>query len=169
MTHEILELTRPDKVRELQPLVLEYFRIVTDSLAVLGIELAPQDPTDEMMANLDLFVPPKGRCYVAKAGELIVGMTFLKPLPDDEIELKRLYVRPEARGTGLGRRLLRHAMGQARDLGKNRMLLDTISPLKQAIQLYEQHGFKRIEAYAGSEIARYDAIVPHAVFMARKL
>ncbi len=165
MTWTIREITVAEEVRDLKPLVTEYFEIVVAGLAGFGISIPPSVPVENMMNNLDLFVPPKGRAFVAEAESGTQGMAFLKPLAGDQIELKRLYVTPETRGSGLGRRLLHHSMDAARGLGMRELLLDTITPLKAAISLYEREGFQRIEAYDGSEIARYEEVLPHAVFM----
>ncbi|MDJ0637728.1 MAG: GNAT family N-acetyltransferase [Paracoccaceae bacterium] len=169
MSADVRELTRADEVRALEPLVLEYFHVVTGALADLGVTVDPAEPVANMMANLDRFVPPAGRAYVAELDERLVGMAFLKPLNGEEMELKRLYVRPETRGTGLGRRLLRHTEKAARELGTTTLLLDTIRPLKPAISLYEVEGYRFIDAYPGSEISGYEQVLPHAVFMAKTL
>ncbi len=169
MTYQVHELTDAEEVRALKPLVEEYFEIVMAGLAGFGILIPASAPVEDMMANLHLFVPPKGRAFVAKGAGGTKGMAFLKPLSEDQIELKRLYVTPDTRGTGLGRTLLHQTMDAARALGKTEMLLDTITPLKDAIRLYEREGFERIGPYDGSEIARYDEVLPHAVFMSKRL
>lgn len=169
MTITIHELSEAEDVRNLKPLVTEYFEVVMTGLAGFGISIPVSVPVDDMMQNLDLFVPPKGRAYLADVGGETKGMAFLKPLAGDKIELKRLYVTPDTRGTGLGRKLLHHTIEAARALGKREMLLDTITPLEAAIALYEREGFRRIAPYQGSEIARYEEVLPHAVFMAKSL
>ncbi|MEM9844844.1 MAG: GNAT family N-acetyltransferase [Pseudomonadota bacterium] len=165
MTVEIRELTHPDEVRALEPMVLDYLRIVTTELSNLGIELDPQTLVANMMASVENFLPPLGRSFIAEQNGNVVAMAFLKPLEGNAIELKRLYVRDTARGGGLGRKMLLHTIDVARSMGKTAMFLDTIEPLQPAIALYQAEGFERIAAYAGSEISHIEDVQPAAVYM----
>lgn len=165
----IRELTEANEVRALEPLVLEYFRVVTGALLTLGVNLDPRVPVADMMASLEKFVPPLGRAYMAERNGTTLGMACLKPLDDNRMELKRLYVRPEAQGTGLGRALLRHVEDTARGLGVGQLCLDTITPLTPAIGLYQSEGYCFIDAYDGSEAMGFDGVGDHAVFMSKAL
>ena len=66
---------------------------------------------------------------------------------DSTCEMKRLYVKPEARGLHLGDLLVEHILRHAKEEGFAIMLLDTIKPLESAINLYKKHGFNECEAY----------------------
>ncbi len=75
----------------------------------------------------------------------------LRPLPGPGLcELKRLYLRPGARGTGLGRALTETAIAAARARGYTEMRLDTLPSLSAAVALYESLGFRAIADYNGS-------------------
>ncbi len=83
-----------------------------------------------------------GRFDVLETSEpAIVGTVGLLPIREGVCELRKLYLRPAWRGRGLGRRLLVHALQQARELGFGRMELETASVLTDAIRLYESFGF----------------------------
>ena len=166
MAATIRELTGTDEVLELEPMVLEYFRIVCGHLKRdFDILISPSEPTGSMMAQPEKFIPPLGRGYVAVQDEALVGMVFLKPLRAPDFEIKRLYLRNEARGQGLGKRLVRHAVDVARELGVRDLYLDSIPSLKEAISLYESEGFQHVGPYPGSEIASYDILREVGVYM----
>jgi putative acetyltransferase len=80
------------------------------------------------------------RVLVSPAGE-IVGCGGLYPLDDEEAEIRKMYLRPEARGQGLGRVLFRDLLQHARERRFERVVLETASVLKEAIALYRSHGF----------------------------
>lgn len=92
------------------------------------------------------YVPPRGSMILARdpAGDL-VGCVALRPTPGeaDLCEMKRLYVRPSARGTGLGRRLAIAIMDEGRRLGYRRMWLDTLPSLTTAQGMYLRLGFRQ--------------------------
>ena len=91
---------------------------------------------------------PKGNILIAVLGDTTVGCAMYYPLAEPgTTEVKRLYVDPVARGTGAGRKLLQAAMEHAKSDGYDRMVLDTISPLTEAIALYDRIGFKPCAPY----------------------
>lgn len=86
---------------------------------------------------------PKGDILLASVDGETVGCAMYYPLSIPGVtEIKRIYVAPTARGTGAGRALIETAMTRARTDGYDRMVLDTIAPLTEAIALYNRLGFK---------------------------
>lgn len=166
MSAIIRELKTAEEVAALEPMVQEYFRIVCGFLkSDFDVQMSPDALTANMMDSLENFIPPKGRGYVAEQDGALIGMIFLKPIRESEIEIKRLYLRSQARGQGLGKRLVRHAIDAARALGTTDLYLDSIPSLRAAISLYEAEGFERREPYSGSEIASFDILREHGVYM----
>lgn len=87
--------------------------------------------------------------WLASEGEAVVGCIALRPLTKLERsgEVKRLYVKPEARGRGIADRLLAALESYAAEVGHRTLYLDTKDDLGAAIRFYEQHGYVRCERY----------------------
>jgi putative acetyltransferase len=121
--------------------------------ATLGIPLDFQQFDREVAELPGAYAPPRGSLHVARQGADPVGCVALRPIEPEICELKRLYVRPTARGTGLGRRLAEAALADARRLGYRRIRLDTLPGMEAAQSLYEQMGFCEIEPYTANPVA----------------
>lgn len=90
------------------------------------------------------FSPPRDRIFVAERGGRFAGSVASKGLPDATAQLRFLLVEPDARGRGLGRRLVRCVIDHARRSGERRIVLDTANDLAAARALYAAHGFRKI-------------------------
>ena len=127
--------------------------------AWIGISLCFQNFENEVASLPGDYQPPNGRLLLAIEAEELAGCIALRKLSLDTCEMKRLFVRPEARGQGLGRKLVEEIIGEARDIGYQRMRLDTLpGRMDTAIALYRSVGFREIPPY-------YDNPVPGATFM----
>jgi ribosomal protein S18 acetylase RimI-like enzyme len=115
--------------------------------ASLDVDLAFQGFAEELAALPGAYVPPSGALLLADLDGAIVGCAAVRALEGDACELKRLYVRPAARGHGLGRTLTEAALAAARRLGYRRVRLDTLPTMTSAFALYQELGFHEIDPY----------------------
>lgn len=106
---------------------------------------------DAEIAHLEhKYGSPAGRLYLALADGAIAGCIALRKLDDERCEMKRLYVRPEYQGRGIGRLLTERILEDARSIGYRQILLDTFPFLEHAITMYRHMGFREIPRYNDS-------------------
>ena len=131
--------------------------------AWLGLNLCFQNFDKELAELPGDYVPLSGRLFLAIENDQIAGCVAVRKIADDTCEMKRLYVRPSFRGLGLGRTLIETVIDAAREIGYQRMRLDTLpGKMDQAIAMYRSLGFKNIDPY-------YDNPVVGAAFMELEL
>ncbi|HEU4387699.1 MAG TPA: GNAT family N-acetyltransferase [Blastocatellia bacterium] len=149
----ILQAETEDDVATVRDLFREYQRWV-------NIDLGFQDFESEVANLPGPYAAPAGRLLLAKLGGAAVGCIALQPRNKDECEMKRLYVRAESQGKGVGRQLVDHLISEARRLGYRRIVLDTLPVMATAQRMYESLGFKEIQAYRYNPVpgARYLAL-----------
>lgn len=92
------------------------------------------------------YAPPRGRLLLAQDGADTLGVVALRPLQDGACEVKRLYVRPQARRRGIGRQLMSALLQAARDAGYRRVALETLERMGAARRLYAALGFTEVPA-----------------------
>ncbi len=119
----------------------------------VGLDLGFQEIDAELAGLPGDYAPPRGALFVAMDGERHVGMIGLRAFDGTIAEMKRLYVRPEARGQGLARRLIDRLCEDAMRLGYAEIRLDTLPMMGDAQALYQACGFVDIEPYYETPIA----------------
>ena len=127
-------------------------RLFNAYAASLGIDLSYQGFETELAGLPGNYAPPRGRLLLAVAEDSATGCVALRPIDDQTCEMKRLFVRPERQGSGLGRRLATRVIDEARAIGYTTILLDTLPSMQGALRLYESLGFVRRPPYFQSPI-----------------
>ena len=141
------------------PVVRELFQEYGDGL---GFDLCFQNFKEELAGLPGRYAPPSGRLLLAVADSGPAGCVGLRDLGDGVCEMKRLYVRPAFRGSGVGRQLAEAVLAEAKAAGYRQMRLDTLPSMGRAVALYESLGFRPVEPYTANPH-------PGALFLARTL
>jgi ribosomal protein S18 acetylase RimI-like enzyme len=153
---KLIQAKSPEEIQQVRELFEEY-------VAWLGINLCFQNFDQEVAELPGDYAPPCGRLVLASENDEVAGCVALRKIGEDVSEMKRLYVRPRFRGTGLGRTLTENLIQEARSIGYKRMRLDTLpGKMDRAISMYRRLGFRDIEPY-------YHNPVKGAAFMELKL
>ncbi len=137
---KIVEACSEEKISYVQQLLNEY-------VESLGINLDFQSINKELEEFPRAYAPPEGCLLLALYNNQKVGFVCLRKLDERICEMKRMYVRPNFRGKGIGRALSRAVIDKAREKGYKRMRLDTLPSMKIAINLYYSICFKEIAPY----------------------
>jgi GNAT superfamily N-acetyltransferase len=127
--------------------------------AWIGDEFWVRDFEDELAALPGYY---RALLIARDDGGELLGSAAVKHLPDGAAELKRLYVRSAARGTGLGKALAAAAIDRARDLGYTVIRLDTLPKMEAARGIYGSLGFEPCEPWV-------DHPIPGVLFFERLL
>jgi putative acetyltransferase len=129
------------EVAQARELFLEYARSLDFSLCF-------QDFDKELCGLPGDYAPPQGRLLLVEYEKQLAGCGALHRLQADVCEMKRLYLRVQFRGKGLGRALAHRIIAEAREIGYQRMRLDTVEPVMQdAVAMYRKLGFQEIAPY----------------------
>jgi putative acetyltransferase len=127
-------------------------------IAFPSVDLSFQDSESEFATLPGKYAPPDGCVLLAWAGDRIVGCIAMRKVDLQICEMKRLYVRPEGQGEGLGRKLAERLIIEARAAGYSEMRLDVLQEFEAARHIYESLGFMPAEPVSQNPI-------PGTVFM----
>ncbi|HKJ54700.1 MAG TPA: GNAT family N-acetyltransferase [Nitriliruptoraceae bacterium] len=131
----------------------EYLRWANDQLdAEFGFRMDIEAALAANLADPSPFEPPDGRLLLAFDDTGAVGIACLQRLRPDTAEVKRMFVRPAARGCGVGKSLLDELVTAARSIGYDRVLLDSARFMDTAHAMYRSAGFTDIDPYPESAI-----------------
>jgi putative acetyltransferase len=144
---ELIQAYRPDEIEEARRLFKEY-------ADWLQIDLCFQNFEKELANLPGGYAPPAGRLLLAYENTQLAGCVALRKIDDGICEMKRLFLRDNFRGMGLGRQLIEAIIREARLIGYDRMRLDTLPPkMNDAIALYRSYGFKQTGPYHDNPVA----------------
>lgn len=146
-------LENHDAVREI---ILEFYTFQVQRLIECGgPELSPERPASGFWDHVENYFAPKGASTIAKSEQgKLTGIVAMTDTGEGIAELKYLYVRPEARGTGLGRELVRKRVDIARGMGLSRLCVDTLKSSVEMHGLYESMGFIEVMDFPQSKTVR---------------
>jgi GNAT superfamily N-acetyltransferase len=153
-----MDLIRPGDAAAVEQ-VRELFREYWSSF---GFSPCFQDFGAELDGLPGAYAPPGGALVVAMTGGRAVGCAALRRFDGERGEAKRLYVRPEFRGQGVGQALLEWVIGEARGMGYRELVGDTIPEMAVALGMYDRAGFERTGPYAAEA-------TPGAIYLRLKL
>ena len=140
----MMQAETPAQIAQARELFLEYAQS-------LGFSLCFQNFDRELAGLPGDYAPPGGRLLLAEYRGQLAGCVALHQLAPGVCEMKRLYLRPQFRGKGLGRVLAETVIAAARSTSCRKMRLDTVEPvMPNAVAMYRRLGFKEIEPYCAN-------------------
>jgi ribosomal protein S18 acetylase RimI-like enzyme len=138
---EIIQTETPEQIEEIRKLFREYENW-------LDIDLCFQDFEKELANLPGKYAKPDGRLFLIHKENLSAGCIALRKIDAETCEMKRLYVREQFRGLGLGKMLIEKLFEEAQVIGYKKMRLDTLpDKMPSAVKLYKSHGFCEIPPY----------------------
>ena len=155
MAIRITEARWPDDHAAVEALFREYIASLTEDISF-------QNPDNELATLPGKYARPGGVVLIARDGAEAAGAIAYRMFEPGVAEMKRLYVRPAYRGSGLGRELANELIDDARARGYRTIMLDTLESMSAARALYRDLGFAPVEPY-------YDNPLSGVMYMALDL
>ena len=135
-----------------QPLIEEVKQLFIEYAQSLNVDLAFQNFETEFKTLPGKYVTPDGALIIALVNGKAAGCVALRKIYEDKCEMKRLYVRDEYKGMGIGKKLITMIIEEAKFLNYHFIMLDTLPTMKKAQDLYTSLGFYDIEPYVYNPI-----------------
>ena len=144
--YEIIQAETKSEMEYVKALFLEYSNWLGDCFCFQGFE-------EELASLPGKYAPPNGRLYLVVSEGKYVGCIGIRRIEKGICEMKRLYVRPQARGLGIGKKLVDLVIADAKNEGYEKMRLDTLpEKMLGAQKIYKSVGFHKIDAYYANPI-----------------
>lgn len=153
---DIIQAETPAQIKAAQKLFRDYE-------TWFGVDLSFQNFDGEVAGLPGKYAVPEGRLLLAFVDEKIAGGVAFRKFENEICEMKRLFVKEDFRGLGIGKILLERLLEEARLAGYKKIRLDTYAPkMAKAVQIYKSHGFREIAPY-------YHNPYDHVLFMEKEL
>lgn len=127
--------------------------IIRSCLEEFGLNIPGTAYFDENLDHLyEVFRKPLSQYFIAMDGETMIGGVGVYPsdgLPEDTVELVKMYLIPVYRGKGIGQLLIRRSIGQAQNFGYKQIYLESMPQLSTAVKTYEKLGFRLLDKPVG--------------------
>lgn len=122
-------------------------QLILEYATWLGFDLSFQNFDKEMDTLKVTYGHPDGGVFIAILNNNPVGVAGIKRFNETDCELKRMFIRENGRGFGIGKLLLAECIKLAENLNYHAIKLDTLTSMKSAIKIYADFGFNEIPAY----------------------
>ena len=165
MGHKLEFVTALPDPLAFESLMQEYYQVMIDKVVEAGgPTYSATDLAADTMAHMDDLTPPNGRTLlVTQEDGSLIGCGVIRRIRSDASEMKRMYVRPEAQGLGLGRQLFEMRIAESRNMGCKIIYADTVTGNTAMLSMYQKYGFKYIPRYP--ENANDPELEPYLVYL----
>jgi ribosomal protein S18 acetylase RimI-like enzyme len=134
------KLETKEEIIKAKELIIEYIKWLNQDLSLQNID-------DELMNFPQKYKEPDGAFIIAKDNDNIVGCVGIKKLDESVCEMKRLFVNDKYKGKGIGKKLVKIIIKEAKSKNYKKMRLDTLRTMKNALKIYYKNNFYEIEPY----------------------
>jgi len=156
----------PHDFPDVRSLFLEYIEWIIPKVETIwgySVPITAAEAVERDMAEIGKFMPPDGRLFLASADTNVLGCACARTIRPGLAEIKRVYVRPNQRGSRTGRALIETIIADLRDAGYTTVRLETAPFMAAAEKLYRSLGFTDIAPYDESEVP--EDVRHHSIFM----
>lgn len=158
---KLSQATRDLDRASLQELLMEFYTLqISRAIPEVAEQLTPAMGTQDFWDGFDDYFPPNGAMVLAHTDTgALIGMGMMRKMRPDAAEFKRMYVKPEGRGHGIGRRMIEMRISAAREMGLKSIFADTLRASTTMHAIYRDMGFREIPRYPESHTALHFPVV----------